>query len=234
MIIICLFIANCNTSKHDVNKTGKNENIKSHSLIKEVKTLDFADSMKRSALVKESEFPDSIHVQFEGKHYVLYNNGKIEIIRNDSIVSTFHLNTDWIVEKVFFYSFKNNLIVFFSDTDHDAGASIIECFEKPDYKSKWTNPIGGFNLSDPIINNNFCYISSIGFVAKINLDNGEFVWKHDDLYDTSGISSFKDIEFHDGNVHFIEGLLINESKKPNKIIVNDESGKVEEIIKNVP
>ncbi|MBI5539275.1 MAG: hypothetical protein HY951_04400 [Bacteroidia bacterium] len=241
MIFVCLTVISCNTiTKNKLNNDDssfeKIKIVRRHFMAKEVQTLFISDrKVKKPALVKNSELPDSVYFQFERESYALYNNGKIDLIKNDTIVESFQLSKDLaIIERAFFYSYNNNLIVFFSDTDHDSGGSLIECFEKPSYKSKWKNQIGGFNLSDPIIIDSLCYVASIGFIGKLNLNNGNFFWQHDNLYDTTRISSFSDIEFSNGVIHFNEELLINKNKKPNKIIVDDETGEIYDIQKNLP
>ena len=81
--------------------------------------------------------------------------------------------------------------------------------------------IQGFNLGLPYIRDNFAYVTTIGVVGKLNLDNGDYVYQQFDLYDNKKYSfnSFDTILFQDRltiflskNYHskHIDSLIINE------------------------
>jgi outer membrane protein assembly factor BamB len=46
----------------------------------------------------------------------------------------------------------------------------------------WRSENAGFNTSQPLVDGRDMYLSSIGFVGKLSLDTGKFVWRHDGLY----------------------------------------------------
>jgi len=176
---------------------------------------------------------DTVKTVFEGNQYTLYPNGKIEIQKSDSIIDSIRLNTKDIIEEAYFYTYKDNFIVFYTETDFDAAASFVECFEKNTYNVKWRNEIGGFNLSSPFILDSLCYLSSIGFVGKLNLNNGKYFWKHTDLYEKTKFNAFSRVEFENCFVHFIESKRLVDKEEAGRIVIDDETGEIKEIIKNV-
>ncbi len=197
----------------------------------------------RNALINELKFvkantqtiseEDTVKTMFEGSQYTLFPNGKIEILKPNNHIVSLKLDTKEIIEEAYFYSYKNNFIVFYTETDYDCSGSFVECFEKDSYKLQWKNEIGGFNLSNPIILDSLCYVASIGFVGKLNLNSGKYFWKHDDLYEKTKFNSFHGIEFKNNYVHFLEGKSDVDNKEPGRVLLNDETGEIKEIIKNV-
>ena len=197
----------------------------------------------RNALIKELKFvkantktikeEDTIRTVFEGNQYTLYPDGKIEIFKSNNIIDSLRLDIKDIIEEAYFYSFKNNFIVFYTETDFDVSASFVEWFDKDSYKVKWKNEVGGFNLASPYILDSLCYVASIGFVGKLNLNNGKYFWKHDDLYDKTKFDAFHGIEFKNDCIHFIQSKSNINNGEPGRVIIQDESGEIKEIIKNV-
>ncbi len=175
---------------------------------------------------------DTVEVTMKDRHYILYPDGKIAVLNTTTKLSdTFHLKTDLIVDEAHFLDYKNDLIVYYSATDNDCGSSYIEAYDRNTNKLKWNNAIYGFNLTDPVVTGNITYVASIGFIGKLNLDNGRYLWKHDDLYDQTKFDGFGSIETTGNKVSFIQSHWVKDTKPPGRIIVNDKTGEIEKIIK---
>lgn len=195
----------------------------------------------RNALIKGLKFVkantattqeyDTITTVFDGKKYTLYPDGKIEIQKSNDLLDSLRLDTKDIIETAYFYSYRNSFLVFYTETDFDGSASFVECFDKNSNKLKWKNKLGGFNLSSPCILDSLCYIASIGFVGKLNLKNGKYFWKHEDLYERTRFDSFQVIEFKNDCVHFIQTKFLNDKGEPGRLIIDDETGEINEIIR---
>lgn len=122
---------------------------------------------------------------------------------------------------------KNDLILLYEISAGGEGAAYIVRFDAAALKPKWQANISGFNLGKGLIENNFAYLTAIGFVAKINLLTGKYVWKHDNLYgfkrNTGAFNSFETPELDGGNVVFTEKTFDNQT---NIIVVNKTNGKI--------
>jgi outer membrane protein assembly factor BamB len=197
----------------------------------------------RNDLIKEIKFvkantetireEDTVVTMFEGEKYTICPDGKIMVQRSGDQIDSLKLSIKDIVETAFFYHYKNDFIVFYTETDYDAAGSYAECFDRNSFKVKWKNTLGGFNLASPCILDSLCYVASVGFVGKLNLENGKYFWKHEDLYDRTKIDAFRGIAFRDDCVHFIQSSSLVEKGEPARVIIHDASGEIKEITKNV-
>ncbi len=169
---------------------------------------------------------DTVSGLFENYHYTLYPNGLLRMQIGEKI-NTIKLQTDEIISEAHLYFYKNNLLIFYTETDMDAGASFIECFDK-NFLLKWRQDMGGFNVTGPVIVDSISFVASIGFIGKFNLNNGQYIWRYDNLYDTTKFDSFISIGYDGENVTF-NGMLGNSHK--GKIVVNDKTGQIIEIKK---
>jgi hypothetical protein len=62
---------------------------------------------------------------------------------------------------------------------------------EPTLATTWQLQIPGFNVAEPVTDVTTVYVSSIGFVGAIDLNVGEYKWKHDGLYDNGEFNSFE-------------------------------------------
>ena len=86
----------------------------------------------------------------------------------------------------------------------------------------WEASIPGFNLAKPIFTNNKVYVSSIGFVGKLDLNTGSYDWQFDDLYKDGKYNSFSQPKFFKTDLVLftsekfdtgkIDSILIDDSK----------------------
>jgi hypothetical protein len=176
----------------------------------------------RNDLIKEIKFvkantetireEDTVVTMFEGEKYTICPDGKIMVQRSGDQIDSLKLSIKDIVETAYFYNYKN---------------------DRNSFKVKWKNTLGGFNLASPCILDSLCYVATVGFVGKLNLENGKYFWKHEDLYDRTKIDAFRGIAFKDDCVHFIQGSSLVEKGEPARVIINDASGEIKEITKNV-
>ena len=80
-------------------------------------------------------------------------------------------------------------------------------------------------MAKPLIVDNKAYISTIGFIGKLNLSTGKFEWKFDGLYRDGKYNSFGTPEFYEN------GLVMFKSfdavtKQTNSILIDDKRGKI--------
>jgi hypothetical protein len=148
--------------------------------------------------------------------------GLFKTTANDTI----RLKTDLIVEKAYLHENETDYFIFFTDTDHDGATSWIQKITKNPMKTEYVKHIPGFNLGQPIIDQQFAYVSAIGFIGKIDIQTGEYAWKHKDLYDNEKYSfnSFDTVIFKKNQTEFISGNY--KSDNTDKVIVDNEKGEI--------
>jgi outer membrane protein assembly factor BamB len=233
LFILTLLLTGCSTIDDRVTEKESKQVVEKHTT--PIVKPEILKPIRIKAMTAEISESDTVGTVIEDRHYTLFPDGKIAVRLNSTgRVDTFHLETQNVIEKAHFLDYKNDLIIYYTDTDYETGASFIESYDRETNKLKWKNDIYGFNLSTPIVVGNLTYVASIGFVGKLNLDNGQYLWKHEDLYEKTRFNSFSKIEIDGDRVSFIETTYAGDTKIPGRIIVNDKTGEIEKIIKNTP
>jgi hypothetical protein len=183
----------------------------------------------RSLSLKNPERPieDTLILKLNNKDFIITPLGLFKTFDNDSI----QLETELIVNRAFLYETKKYFYVFFTDTDHDGATSWIQKISKSPLKTEYVEQIQGFNLGQPIIVGETAYVSAIGFIGKIDMKSGMYDWKHHNLYDNENYSfnSFDTVLINKTQIEFVSENY--RSKKVDKVLVDNQSGEIEEIIK---
>lgn len=206
-------------SKSTHNDTTKFEDMVSLDKIEEAKQFQFKNPDR---LTEE----DTLILELNDVNYQITPIGLFSINETDSI----KLKTENGVIKAYIYEDRFNYYIFLEDLDLVYPSSYIEKISKKTMSSEYSELIH-FNLGQPIILNEFAFVSAIGFVGKLNLKTGQYIWKHDNLYDNEkkSFNSFDTVIIKHETTEFISENYY--SKSIDKIIIDNKSGEIKEIIK---
>lgn len=165
---------------------------------------------------------DTLTALVDNIHFTITPTGKLYWGQNPA--DTFQLLTDQTVEKAYLLKTGDTLLCFYTETDHDAATSRLEKINLITRKQIMKSEIQGFNLGLPYIRDNFAYVTTIGVVGKLNLDNGDYVYQQFDLYDNKKYSfnSFDTILFQDSLTIFLSKNYY--SKHIDSLIINEKTG----------
>jgi hypothetical protein len=230
--ILSILIIGCN------NFNGQNKSYSDNSSLTELQdtttqakptTRENEISVAKKFEFKNSDRPreDTLILKTDHKYYVITPLGLFITTSNDTI----HLKTELIVEKAYMYEDKTDFFVFFTDTDYEGSTSWIQNISKNPLKSAYVKQIPGFNLGQPVIDGQFALVTAIGFIGKVNLKTGEYVWKHKDLYDREKYSfnSFDTLIVKQSETEFISENY--NTNKIDKVIVDNLTGEIKRIEK---
>lgn len=179
-----------------------------------------------------SEFGSFARWDFEigSTKYEVLSSGQGKRISDKNAVTKFRLplgKNETVSSNVFYAQHKTDLILLYEANIGGEGLGYIAAFDSASMKLKWKAVINGFNVGKGLLENQFAYLTAIGFVAKINLLTGKYVWKHDDLYswnkNNGAFNSFEVPELDKSNVIFTEKTHDN---KVNIIVANKTSGRI--------
>jgi hypothetical protein len=225
LLLIFIFLAFSCTHKSKQNALTENSN-STKSKINEFKLrIEAAKSFE----FKNPDRPveDTLILKTRKGIFEISPSGLFRNNRNDTI----QLKTKLIVEEAFLYEDSNHFYLFYTDTDYEGSTSWIEKISKEPLDIIYSEQIQGFNLGQPIINKNFVYVTTIGFIGKIDLNTGKYDWKHYNLYDREKCSfnSFDTIMLKENTTEFLSENY--KSKKLDKIIIDNLTGKIKQIEK---
>ena len=163
---------------------------------------------------------DTLIVTVVNTDFVITPQGKMFWGQNPA--DTIHLLTDVIVERAFLHLSGDTLFIFYTESDHDGATSRLEKINLASRQRIFTTEIQGFNLGLPYILNNFAYVTTVGMVGKLNLDNGQYIYQFFDLYDEKKYSfnNFDTIQFKGSLTMFLSKI----GKRTDSLIVNEKTG----------
>jgi hypothetical protein len=75
------------------------------------------------------------------------------------------------------------------------------------------------------IEDNYAYISAIGFISKLSLRSGKYIWKHTDLYQKNAAFGFFDRPKIQGRKVIFRSVSSDEKAQKN-IVIDKISGKI--------
>ena len=140
---------------------------------------------------------DTLFAKVDNVTFTITPTGKLLWGQNSA--DTIQLLANMIVERALLYLKVDTLFVFYTETDHEGATSRLEKINLNSRQRILTAEIDGFNLGLPYILDNFVYVTTIGVVGKLNLDNGQYIYQYLDLYDDEkhSFNSFDTIIFKD-------------------------------------
>jgi hypothetical protein len=137
---------------------------------------------------------DSFEFELGSFTYKIAWNGAGRRIKGDS-TRRFNLRLDGgdFLERVYYALHRENVILLCEVTDGESSAGFVARLEQPSMRARWRRHIPAFNLGPGLIEEEHVYLTGIGFVARLDLREGEYVWKHEDLYrkGDGGFNSFE-------------------------------------------
>jgi hypothetical protein len=161
-----------------------------------VRTLQFlaADRGSTNAPSKHvaSSDRDTFLFESEGERYLVECRGLVTRHTSKGGIRSFGLPLDLqaYIEMLSFMRFEGDPVFVYQQTDGDGANGLVVRLDSVTLEPKWTARIPAFNLGVALRNYSDLYVTGIGFVGRLNLTTGEYLWRHDDLYHTEGFNSF--------------------------------------------
>jgi hypothetical protein len=183
---------------------------------------------KNFAKVKPTgEYQDAVFkFSAMGRKYSITARGQVSSITINSQKRSSKLEVDeGFIEKLSFMEYEGNLLLLIELDDHISGWGNIYSLNPKNSALNWKANIPGFNIGESLIEQKYAYITAIGFIAKINLNNGRYIWQNDNLYKRSdSFNNFVQPQIEGQRVIFRgDGYL---AETPKSIVVDKISGKI--------
>jgi hypothetical protein len=150
---------------------------------------------------------------------------------NDGKRVRLEIKQGYFVEKLLFAQCDNDLILAYEITNHDQNSSQITRIDGQKMTPVWTTQVPGFNLGIPVMRGSSVYVSAIGMLGKLRVETGEYIWKHDNLYESESYSfnAFNPPVFNGTRVIFEE---VTSNHSPKSIELDDITGQILGVYQN--
>src|SRR5256885_1043588 len=147
--------------------------------IKDTKHLE-----KATEIGTDPTSPIRFEFSLNGYQYVVTKNGMGKRIKGTSDVHSFRLRLDrgYEVVHIFYAGHESDLLLVCEISDGETGAGFITSLDQQTLRAKWWRWIPSFNVGQGLIEEDYAYLIASGFIAKLDLNRGVYVWQHNKLY----------------------------------------------------
>jgi hypothetical protein len=216
-IVLTLMLFNCN---QNINQNVDRSSCKDSSKEFIPKRMNFSNLI--STEIKGDSEVDTVYFNLDGQKMMMLPEGKV-YNSNDSLV--LDLKIEDYIEQIYFFRIESDIIAIFVESDGDSGWSTAKRISLKSNKIIWSTNIWGFNMERPVIIDNMAYVSTLGFVGKLNITDGKYFWKHENLYDEGKYNNFEEPKFFQNNLVLFLSKDFR-TKKYDSILIDDNSGKI--------
>jgi hypothetical protein len=157
--------------------------------------------------------PEDVEFSVSGYKYFISGYGKGRREGGNGPVRRFDLRlNENFLNEIYYADYQGDVLLNCEYSDSEYGASFITRLNGKTMAMKWKRGIRGFNLGQGLIEDKFAYVTALGLVAKVNLETGAFVWKHDNLYRTASKKkgeSYSDTDFNSFELPEVKGDIVS-------------------------
>lgn len=196
-----------------------------------------ASSRKPSKLFQEARVvnenatpdPDAFEFEMNGFAYHVKANGNGRRTKGKRVRGfNLRLDSGEAVTNLFYSEFEGDLLLLLHTTVADHGLGFVTRLEQPSMRGLWRQRIPARDLGHPLRDGRDLYVTGEGFVGKLDLRTGAYVWHHDDLEVARGteprpLHTFDDPELDGDAVLFRERPVYNPRRL---LVVNRRTGKI--------
>ncbi len=182
-----------------------------------------------------ADFPSAFEFELNGFSYRVATNGNGRRTKGDR-TRRFNLRLESGVQietALFFAEYEGDLLLVYNVAGGDWADGRVTRLQQPSMRALWNQDDASTNVGPPLREGRFLYVTGAGFVGKLDLRTGEYVWQHEDLYRETEVAragvkpddfnSFETPELAGETVLFRARPVYN---RPRTLVVNKKTGKI--------
>jgi len=98
------------------------------------------------------------------------------------------------ITRLSFSKFKDDLLLLCEVSDGESGEGFVARLEQPSMRARWKLAVLSPTAGPTLREGAWFYLTGKGFVALLDIESGQYVWHHEDLYGHAGPESFAAFE----------------------------------------
>jgi len=151
--------------------------------------------------------PDTFSLLVPGEQYVIAPSGTAYRRAKPDTPQRFVLPVDTalFIERLAFTRIEGDPVFVIQETDNESAAGFVVRLDSASLMRRWMAGIPGFNIGFALREGRYLYVTCIGFIGKLDLSTGKYVWRHDDLYATEKFNNFDRPRIRGDTVEFPAG-----------------------------
>ena len=173
--------------------------------------------------------PEAFEFEMNGFTYHVNANGNGRRTKGKRVRGfNLRLDSGETVANLLYSEFEGDLLLLLHTDIAGVGLGFVTRLEQPSMRGLWRQRIPARDVGRPLRDGHNLYVTGEGFVGRINLREGAYLWQHDDLEVERGtglkpLHTFDEPELDGDAVLFRERPVYN----PRRTLVLDrESGRV--------
>lgn len=137
--------------------------------------------------------PDTFSFVAGGERYVIAPSGTGQRRTASNIPRPFVLpvDTDLYIELLGFTRVDGDPVFLVVETDEESGAGFVVRLDSMSLAQKWKAKVPGFDLGYALRDGQYLYMTGIGSVGKLDVNSGQYAWRHDGLYAREKFNNFE-------------------------------------------
>ncbi len=212
LLIIVLFSCKSGSNHQQAEATNHSDSIKADSSLTISSVSPFLAEFKSKS--------DSMVLNLGSEQLLVSPLGKV--FKNNKML--FNVNSKLPISKLYIHPSGTDFIVFYEYKDAGGAGSHAKRFSA-NKSAVWETPVYAFNLSQPLIVGDYAYMSTMVFLGKLNLNDGKYAWKFENL--DKKFESFSQPKFlKDSLVLFMQNA---NSQIAGSILIDDKNGVIVKI-----
>jgi hypothetical protein len=173
---------------------------------------------------------DSHRFNASGDDFEIQPNGSGTRGRADGTHQAFDLPLPehFFIEEVHWSTIDGDLLIVYGTSDGEHGAGRVVRLDKSDLLPVWVAAIPSFNVGEPLCAGTSLFVTSIGWIGKIDLLDGKLLWQHKDLYEraSGAFNSFSEPVLQANEIRFAENRSRDRHGPHYALVVDAESGQL--------
>lgn len=174
--------------------------------------------------------PKNFWFELNEEKFLIDHKGNTEATYSNGIAKKIKipLPENFYIETLQFSACLGDIIVVCQLNDGDNGCGRAFRLDRNRLNLKWYAEIRGFNVGEPLLQNNHLYLTSIDWVGKLDVLRGKYNWQIDHLYNypPGWYNAFEKPFIKEGKVYFAEIVDGPRKREPQTLIVDDKTGKI--------
>ena len=172
-----------------------------------------------------SSVVEAFEFEMNGFAYHIKINGNGRRTKGDR-TRRFNLRVDGLIERVYYSEYRGDLLLVCELDYAETGEGVVTLLGQPSMRARWSQRFGTFNVGEPLRDGRHLYVTTIGFVARLDLSTGEVVWQQDDLYGRAGEGSFNAFTVPEVGGDAVTFRERNFDSTAHRVVVNKKTGKI--------
>ena len=132
-----------------------------------------------------------------------------------------------VITRLSFSKFKDDLLLLCEMSDGVSGEGFVARLEQPSMRARWKLAVLSPTAGPTLREGARLYLTGKGFVALLDIEQGQYLWHHEDLYGYAGPESFAGFErpvVAGRDVLFRERPVYNGPART--VVVNKKTGRI--------